>query len=461
MKAAVISALSSGQGKTLFTMSLLQWMKKHYRTVRPFKVGPDFIDTKFHEKIAGVDSINLDLYMMSEADIANMFKFYTFEMSSAIVEGVMGYYDGLDYETSTYNVAKALKLPVILVISGEGSYSTIIPTLKGIMDYRTDNTIKGVVLNKISSERHYQVIEKQIKAEIPNLKTLGWIEKGLNTISSRHLGLDITELDNNALDEIAESVMKNINITELLNLMDNQNYNNQNYPDRFFTQNIDNIRPIFNKINLTIVYDKAFSFLYPQNVHYFKNIFGNVTMISALDNQKIPESTNVVYIPGGYVETEEVAPALHKAETYKQSLRDFAANPEKRIYAECAGLMFLGEKIQTTYEDYIEGTGILSMDFEIGKRRSRLGYYKALDNDNLCIFKGHSFHYSNPTNIRKENAITRWGLFKDRDSRAQAGAWINKTGNVLGTYLHSVFFNQPELVLKYFNPEMNLSEIKE
>ncbi|OGI21989.1 MAG: hydrogenobyrinic acid a,c-diamide synthase (glutamine-hydrolyzing) [Candidatus Melainabacteria bacterium RIFOXYA12_FULL_32_12] len=452
MKAVAISALSSGQGKTMFTMALLHWLKTNIGSVRPYKVGPDYIDPRFHEKITGVDSINLDLYMMTEDEVKSTFLYYAKGVENLVIEGVMGFYDGIDYGTSTYEVTKAVNVPTILVVSAEGSYATIVPTLKGMMEYKPNNTIQGVILNKLSSEKHFQTIKNQIKKELPQLNILGWIQKSLDTISSRHLGLDLTELNNEKLSELSESVMKNIDIPELLKFME---YKNEiEVRADYWLHEVDEIKQTCGNLTLTVVNDEAFSFIYPQNLHFFEKVFGKVHRISALNDEEIPSGTDIVYIPGGYVETPEVAPIVHKATRFKQSLQKFASNPDKKIYAECAGLMFLGEKIQTTDDKWIEGAGILPLNFEIQKIRHRLGYYKAVDKNNLNIYKGHAFHYSRPVPVNEDLSGIKWGLFKERDKKATAGAWTNENKNVLGTYLHSLFFNQPDLVLEYLTPSV-------
>ena len=449
MKAIAISALSSGQGKTMFTMALLNWLKANLGTVRPYKVGPDYIDPRFHEKITGMDSINLDMYMMSEDYIKSTFLYYAIGLNNLVVEGVMGFYDGIDHGTSTYDVTKTLNVSTVLLVSAEGSYTTVVPTLKGMIDYKPNNTIKGIVLNKISSEKHYQVIKDQIKREIPQLKVLGWIQKGLDVISSRHLGLDLTELNNEKLNELSDAVMKNIDIPELLKFMEYQN--TIECESDYWLKEAEKVKQICGDLSLSIVHDEAFSFVYKQNLHFLEKVFGKIYKVSALNDEEIPDDTDVVYIPGGYVETAEVAPILDKAFRFKQSLQKIANNPDKRIYAECAGLMFLGNEIQTVDDKKINGAGILPLNFEIQKIRHRLGYYKAIDKENLSLYKGHAFHYSRPLQINAEESFIKWGLFKDRDEKASAGAWTNEKKNVLGTYLHSFFFNQPDLVLRYLN----------
>lgn len=450
MKAAAITALSSGQGKTLFTMALMQWLKQNAGSVQPFKVGPDYIDPLFHKKITGVDSVNLDVCMMSEQDIKNTFAHYSQRTDFSVVEGVMGFYDGIDYGSSTYEATRIINIPTILIISAEGSYATLVPILKGVLEYRQDNTIHGVVLNKVSSEMHFKTIEKQLKKELPELKILGWIQKGLDIISSRHLGLDLTELDNEKVNEIAEKVMQYIDTPELLRLMEIK-IASESENSRFMCD-AERVREACKEKQIAIVCDEAFSFVYKQNIDFFEKFFRKVYRVSAMKDEEIPHEADVVYIPGGYVETPEVASVLEKANRFKSSLKAFSDNPHKKIYAECAGLMFLGEKIQTTEGGWINGTGILPMSFKFQKKRNRLGYYKAIDKDDFTLYKGHAFHYSCPFDI-KEGARVKWGLFKPHDEVAKVGAWTNEKGNVIGTYLHSFFYNQPELVLRYMIEE--------
>jgi cobyrinic acid a,c-diamide synthase len=450
MKAIAISALSSGEGKTIFTMSLLNWLKSKGEKVRPFKIGPDYIDPQFHRKIVETDSVNLDLQLMTKDEIKSIFGMYSQDYKFSVAEGVMGFYDGLDYSTSTYDVTKALGIPTVLIVSAEASYITISAVIKGVLEYKSNNTIKAVILNKVSSEQHYKMVAEQIKSDIPDLKILGWIEKGLPQIGSRHLGLDLTELDQELLNEISTKVMSNINIFELLEIMEIQETNTSKpkaMPDAY------SFHDIFEDKSLTVVKDNAFSFIYPQNIDFLETIFPNVNYISALEDDEIPENTDVVYIPGGYVETDEVAKILNKSNKFKKSLVQFSQNKLKRIFAECAGLMILGNKIETTSGDWIKGAGILPINFHIKQTITRIGYYKAINLDSLSIYRGHAFHYSTPEFIKNNKAITKWALFKKDSIKAEPGGWTNLEGNVFGTYIHSFYFNQPAIIQEFFLPK--------
>ncbi len=147
MKAFCISAISSNQGKTILTTALLHYFR---RSVRPFKIGPDYIDPQFHTAICNKESINLDTFIMNENQVKWIFNNYS-NQDISILEGVMGFYDGLDKGCSAYDVSKLLNIPTILLLDGSGSYITISAVLKGLKTYKNDNTIKAVVLNKLSS----------------------------------------------------------------------------------------------------------------------------------------------------------------------------------------------------------------------------------------------------------------------------------------------------------------------
>lgn len=442
MKAAIISALSSGQGKTLFTMALLHWFKKQEDCIQSFKTGPDYIDTMFHEKITGKKAVNLDLFMNNQEEVKNTFNYYASSFKNTIIEGAMGFYDGLETGTSTYNIAKILNIPTILIISGEGSYSTLVAIIKGILEYRKSNNIKAVILNRISSSHHYKLIKDQIEDELPHLKVAGWIEKDLQSINSRHLGLDTTELTSLDFDIISESVMQHIDIPLLLNIMD---INTPIQNDMWNTY----INAAYQKKTLTIVQDSAFSFTYVQNIDFFNKIFNKVHTISALEDNEIPKDTNIVYIPGGYIETPENADLLNNANAFKRSLKCFSTNTNNKIYAECAGLMMLGNSIKLKNNNIINGAGILDINFEMCNKRQRLGYYKSFDSKTAHIYKGHAFHYSQVVNVNN-NVKPLFYLFKNSSNNATCGGWQNNTSNVTATYLHSMFYNQPELISNYF-----------
>lgn len=415
MKALCISAVASKQGKTLLTTALLH----HYQnSVRPFKIGPDFIDPQFHESICGTPSVNLDTFMMNSDQVQWMFAHYS-DKSISILEGVMGFYDGMDKGCSAYDVSKLLGVPTLLLLDGSSSYITISAVLQGLVNYKENNTIKAVVLNRLSSDSHYQLIKNQIESDFgEDIAVCGWIKKELPSLKETHLGLDLGNRCHIA--QIASEVLQNID----MDLLDEVAQNRSRYFGSTQSSTMQEKYPFepIEKVDkkLAIVKDRNFSFLYHDNIEYLKEIFAKVVMVNASNDEPIPDDVDSVFIPGGYVETDEAYATLGKAETFKASLRRHAKN--RRIYAECAGLLYLGNRV-----DEKEMSGILDLDFMLHSRFQRMGYYYAGRQ------KGHAFHYTNIIGEPEGVDI----LSKRVEGRGSVGSW--QKGKIFGTYLHAMF----------------------
>jgi len=410
-----ISAIASNQGKTILTTALLY----HFRdSVRPYKIGPDFIDPQFHKQVCDTDSINLDSFIMSEEQVAWLYHHYA-DQEVSILEGVMGFYDGENKGCSAYSVSKLLNIPTILVLDGSGSYITISAVLKGLLEYKTDNTIQAVVLNNLSSAMHYALIQKQIEADHPHITVLGWIQKKLPALSDTHLGLDLNDLDKIKL--ISQEVLEHIDIEKLHRMHLPTPQPNQNYPFPM-------IKHVDEK--LTIVHDQNFSFCYYDNLRFLEEQFREVVIIDATQDQPIPSDCDRVYLCGGYVETDEAYNKIKNATNFKQSLKEHAQT--KPIYAECAGLLYLGKSV-----DNKPMSGILDIDFTLERRFNRLGYYY-----NEQGVKGHAFHYTQATPESLERGFDV--LSKTPQGRGVVGSWSTK--KVFGTYLHTMFRCYPELI---------------
>ena len=410
-KALVISAIASNQGKTLLSMSLLH---PYRNKVRAFKCGPDFIDPQFHEKISNNPSINLDGYMMNKTQLQWIFEKYM-DKDIAIVEGVMGYYDGMDKTASAYDISKTLNIPTLLVVDGSGSYITISAILKGLKEFRQHSNIKAVVLNKLSSKMHYDLIKKHIELELEDIAVCGWIKKDLKSISSTHLGLDLKELDYNTLKTVCYDVLEHVDIKKIESIMDIEISHVDNYP--------------FEKIEkkdekCVVVRDKNFSFVYHDNLEFLKQRYKTVEFIDSTKDEKVPDDADTLIIVGGYVETKEAYNRVKNSTTFKNSLIKHAK--DKQIYAECAGLIYLGESI-----DEKKMSGILPIKFELTNKRERLGYYMCeLDGK---LIKGHAFHYSKITTAPK----TDIKLYKTTKKTAKDGGY--KQDKIFATYLHTMW----------------------
>lgn len=408
-----ISAISSNQGKTILTSALLYAFKD---SVRPFKAGPDFIDPQFHRRICGEESINLDGFMMNPVQLQWLYRHYS-DKEVSIVEGVMGFYDGMDKKSSAYDISKLLTIPTILLMDGSGSYITISAVLKGLKTYKKGNMIRGVVLNRIGSQSHYELIKTQIENDFNDVVVVGWISDKLSALSDTHLGLDLQDLDK--LEAISKEVLEHIDIGKLKEIGRCEVTKNREYPFKPLTQTDKKI---------AVVNDENFSFLYHDNLRFLEEVFSDAIVIRPLHGETIPEDCDSVYICGGYVETERAYAKIKNATAFRDSLIRHAQT--KKIYAECAGLLYLGQSV-----DEKEMSGILDVSFTLEKRFQRLGYYT-----NESGVKGHAFHYTKPVDDSKGFDILSKG------DGGSVGSWQSANGNVLGTYLHTLFRSNPSLV---------------
>ena len=399
-----ISATSSNQGKTILTSALLY----HFRNrVRAYKIGPDFIDPQFHKFVSGDWSVNLDLFMQNKKQVEWTFRTYQKEIN--ILEGVMGYYDGMDRDASAYDVTKLLNIPTLLVIDGSGSYITISAVLKGLKEYRDDSTIKAVVLNRLSSKNHYELIKKQIESDFDDVVVLGWIKKDLESLKDTHLGLDLENLGK--IEKISQEVLENLELDRFEEIFKSEKKELSEYP--------------FEKIDkkdetLAIVLDKNFSFLYYDNLCYLKEIFSKVIMIDSVKDEEIPKEVDIVYICGGYVESDKAYNRIKKSKKFKNSLICHVKS-SKKVFGECAGLLYLGQSV-----DEKQMSGILPLKFSLQKRFVRLGYYESEGG-----VKGHCFHYTKP------KSLEGWEDRLLKNGKGEFGTF--RRGKVLGTYLHSFF----------------------
>jgi cobyrinic acid a,c-diamide synthase len=417
MKSLCITATASNQGKTILTTALLHYFKS---SVRAYKIGPDYIDPQFHQKITGSASINLDTFIMNHNQVEWIYQKYS-DKNISIAEGVMGFYDGMDKGCSAYDVSKLLNIPTILLLDGSGSYITVSAVLKGLKEYKKDNTIRAVVVNKLSSSMHYKLIKKQIEKDFEDIIVLGWIKKDLEILKNTHLGLDLKEMKK--IESISKSVLEYIDIRKLEEISQTDNIKKIDYP-------FENIPKVDKK--LAIVKDSNFSFLYHDNIVFLQEIFEKVYFVDATKDEKIPKDSDILYLPGGYVETDESYQKIKNSHKFKTSLLSHAKT--KPIYAECAGLLYLSNRVDKKIM-----SGVLDIDFTLQKKRERLGYYY-----NNRGVKGHAFHYTK--SINPHNGVDI--LSKKPNGSGKIGSW--QKDKIFGTYLHTMFRSNTSIIKEYF-----------
>lgn len=430
MKAILIAGTHSGCGKTTISLGIMTALTKMGLVVQPFKTGPDFIDTGLHRIATGIASRNLDIFMCGSDYVKHSFNKLSSRADISIIEGVMGLYDG-DY--STYNLAKTLKLPIILVVDATGIAESIWAIVKGFLDFDIDGLIKAVIFNKAGSQRH---IERLIRAKI-DVPVIGIMQReSLIEIPKRHLGLTVAEeepLRNDALKKLSEEVVKNIDINFLLSVGDI--YQHENNFNLEFNRELFNLLP--DKARVLIAYDKAFCFYYEDNIEFFKDRGAEILRFSPLQDEALPE-TDLLYIGGGYPEL--YAKELSANKFIIDAIKDYA-HSGGLLYAECGGFMYLSKGIFNFENDYFEMVGLFDIKTKMRQSLTRLGYRTILIEQECILSKkgfllrGHEYHYSEI--VHKGDVTNVFSVADAEGNRVDAEGYSYK--NSLASYIHIHF----------------------
>lgn len=395
----LISATSSGAGKTTITCGLIKAFLNRKLNLSSFKCGPDYIDPLFHKQILGKSSTNLDLFFMENDFLIQTFLKHASNSNIAIIEGVMGYYDGLGGCTSTasaYDVACVLDCPTVLIVDAKGASFSIIATIQGFVNLFPNSKIKAVVLNRCN-KMIFDLLSPII-IEKCGVIPIGFLPFDEDfSIESRHLGLvtasEILDLQEK-INKIAFAIEQNFDLDLLLKLSSNS-LSNFNYLNEYKNYSLNhNIFPMldFNtKPIIGVALDKAFCFYYNETFDLFEKLGFHIEFFSPLTDNSIPQNCSVLYFGGGYPEL--YLEQLQDNITMKNSIVS-AINLNIITIAECGGYMYLGNSI-----DGKQMVGAINSDFYNTKKLSRFGYIDLTANcDNVLacknqVLKAHEFHY--------------------------------------------------------------------
>ena len=378
----LIGAASSGSGKTTFTLGLLRALKKRGMCVRPFKCGPDYIDTRHHLQAAGLPSVNLDTFMMSEGHVKDLYVRYTQNVDVAVTEGVMGLFDGFDaMRGSSAEISSLLRIPVVLLINSRSVAYSVAPLIYGFRTFRKDLDIVGAVFNFVASDNHYASLRQA--CEDAGVEPLGYLPRRTDIeIPSRHLGLSLEEdfCFEEFADRIAALVEDHVDVDRLLALtVPKQD------PSSLVSGLNDDV-PI-SDLRIAIAHDAAFNFSYEENIRYL-SLLGKIIYFSPLKDQCLPEA-DLVYLPGGYPEL--FLQALSENQAMLSSICTYAEEGG-HLLAECGGMMYLCDEIVGMDGKHYPMVGILHQSATMEKMKLRLGYRTLQCNDQTLW--GHEFHYS-------------------------------------------------------------------
>ena len=385
----LIAAPTSGSGKTTIARGLMALFCRKGYQVQPFKCGPDYIDTKFHEAVCGRPSINLDTFMASPEHVRELFSHYGADADICIVEGMMGLFDGYDRERgSSYEIARVLDIPVVLVVDAKSAAYSMAALLSGFIHFRKDVRIAGVIFNKVGSEKHFQMLQ-QVCDDL-SIACLGHLPKSpALEQGSRYLGLDFSKEAES--EELIKALEEHVNWEALSKLgvfsedsaLSPATEGAQESPDLL------RVNPEFTPTKPGVLIARnaeSFSFVYQEVI----DAFGSVSFFDPETEVPQLDGIDLLYLPGGYPEKHLEALVANAA--CRQAIKDYAERGG-RIQAECGGMMYLCERIVTDEGDY-PMCGVLPYSITARKsdRKLSLGYRQfTLDGK---AYRGHEFHYT-------------------------------------------------------------------
>lgn len=432
MRGLVIAAPASGAGKTTLTLGLLRALHRQGIRVAGAKVGPDYIDPRFHERAAGRPAYNLDPWAMSERLLQHLFLQAGEDGELVLVEGVMGLFDAASNGLgSTADLAVTLGLPVVLVIDVRGQGQSVAALVKGFRDHRPDLMLGGIVLNRVGSNVHLEMLRDALTPL--DLPVLGGMprDETLHT-PNRHLGL-VQASERNDLEAFLEAAADKVELHLDLEMLQAICARPDFQPAR---PQVAGELPSPPGQRVAVAQDVCFSFVYPHLLHYWRSCGAELTFFSPLENEAPDSTSDAVYLPGGYPELH--AERLSQADRFRLGMTA-AVERGAFVYGECGGYMTLGRQLTDARGQKFAMLGLLPLHTSFETPRLHLGYRRLQACSTLPFWEGrsgeltaHEFHYAQTLELGPAHP-----LFTVRDARGRdRGPEGLVAGNVAGSFLH-------------------------
>ena len=373
----LIAAPTSGAGKTTVSRGLMALFTRKGYQVQPYKCGPDYIDTKFHEQVCHRPSYNLDTFMAQEDHVRAVYRQHAQDADMCIVEGMMGLFDGYDHDRgSCSEVARLLDLPVILLVDAKSAAFSTAAIISGFLHFRDDVKIAGVIFNNVGSAKHENML-LQVTNHL-HVPCWGLIPRQPELMqASRYLGLDFSEKNDG--ENLVDLMEKHVDWQTILEATRGE------LPEIVVPQTHKESMKFLVARN-----DESFSFIYAEHLDILQNM-GMVTFFNPEEDQEIPTDIDLLYLPGGY--PEKHAEALMAAKNTRASIRQYVEQGGKTL-AECGGMIYLSKGIVADEEKYFEMTGVLPFSISMRKQDRKLSLgYRQFESNKLSM-RGHEFHYT-------------------------------------------------------------------
>ena len=436
----LLAAGSSGSGKTLITCGLLEALVERGLKTASFKCGPDYIDPMFHSRVIGTKSRNLDTFFTGSEVTKYLLTRNARDCEIAVMEGVMGFYDGVAGTTTTasaYDLAKVTDTPVILIVNSRGMSVSLAAYVKGFLEYKKDSHIKGVIFNQMSPML-YPRMKKLLEEEL-GVAVLGYVPKVEHcVIESRHLGLvlpdEIPELKDR-LHKLAGVLEETLDIDRILELAGEA-------PDLLDAkpESVTDFR-LSEPVRIGVAEDEAFCFFYADNFRLLGEMGAEIVPFSPMEDKQLPDDLDGLLLYGGYPELN--GKKLEQNTTMKDMIRE-KLKAGMPCMAECGGFMYLHEEMEGMDGNFYQMAGVIPGKAYRTPKLSRFGYVTltqkkpALGMEDFGEIPAHEFHYFDSENCG--------GDFHAAKPESKRG-WdcIHGTDTMLAGFPHLYYYGNPEV----------------
>ncbi len=444
MPRLMFAAAGSGSGKTTVTCAVIELMKRKNLKVASFKCGPDYIDPMFHRSVLGISSGNLDTFFTDRHLTRYLLAKGAGDADITVLEGVMGYYDGLggqSEQASSYEIARVTETPVILVVDAKGASVSLAAVIRGIMEYRKDSRIRGVILNRVSPS-YYERIKAVIEKEC-GVKVFGCLPQSEKIrVPSRHLGLIAPgEMDDfhQWIQAVADEAEKTFDINSLLEAAGEAEFISEREPD---------IPCLPCEVTIAVAKDEAFSFFYAENLKLLEKMGARLVEFSPIHDKALPTDIDGLLLLGGY--PENYAKELEEAVSMRESVR-LACQDKLPCLAECGGFLYLQRELTGSDGVKRKMAGALAGSAERANGRRRFGYVLAENRtcgvlgDKGQVIRGHEFHRWDCSE-NGEDFLVQKPLLKEQGDRYPA---MVHNSHMAAGFLHFYYYSNPEMIYRF------------
>lgn len=454
----MLAAPKSGSGKTLLTCGLLEVLRRRGLNPIACKCGPDYIDPMFHRYVLGIPGRNLDSFFMPAEGVRKVLVDAVREEQAgiAVLEGVMGYYDGLggtETSASSWEIAEITDTPAILVLDCKGASLSAAAMASGFLHFRKKSHIAGVILNRVSS-MYYERLAAAVE-EASGLPVLGYLpESEEYRMESRHLGLFLPgEIDRlrERIGRLADQMEKSIavdRVLEVAGMLPLRIENKEKEKAENESMEAESIakfpacqeQKVTSRVRIGVARDEAFCFYYQENFRLLEQMGAELVYFSPLRDKKIPDRVDGLLFGGGY--PENYARELAKNAAMRESIRRSIA-AGMPFLAECGGFLYLHRTLEGSDGKHWEMAGVYPFDAYRTNRLRRFGYVRLLTSSGQEIH-GHEFHY-----WESEDTGTDWEAVKPTGNRS----WrcIHEKGGQIGGFPHLYYASCPDFLRKWLD----------